>query len=528
MRWSVWIDGKEALSLVDTGSEVTTVSQAYFDQNRDHLTLRPKPAWFRMVAANTQSMPYSGYLFVDVIVGEEVIPDSVVFVVAQSTEECILGMNILRKLTHSGLGPFSSPESLPLFGPKPVRTLNTPTHIPPRSTQIVTVTGTDPSLLSEVLVEPLDSSDNNIGVCLLRTTTKSRKGRMQALVTNPTEMDATILPRTRFGVVSEVITNPVTVQLANSGDKQPDFSRLHLLQDLLCDEQELLMDMLRRHADVFAWSEDGLDFTDLVQHGIILLTDVPIAKPYRRIPPHHLQEVRAHIDDLVQRGIIETSTSPYAAPIVLVRKKSGGLRLCCDYRKLNAQTVRDKFSLPRIDECLDALAGFHQMSVAEEDRPKTAFTCPWGHFQWRRLPFGLTNAPATCQRLMQSAMQDYLFAILLVYLDDILVYAPSVPEHIRRLDMVFGRLKETRIRLNSDKCRLVQQRTPFLGHVLTPNGLETDPEKLEGASDFPTPITLRDLRSFLGLSGYYRKFVKGYSVLARPLHQLLSGTAIWP
>ena len=124
---------------------------------------------------------------------------------------------------------------------------------------------------------------------------------------------------------------------------------------------------------------------------------------------------------------------------------------------------------------------------------------------------------------MQSAMQDYLFTILLVYLDDILVYAPSVPEHIRRLDMVFGRLKETGIRLNPDKCRLVQQRTPFLGHVLTPNGLETDPEKLEAVSDFPTPKTLRDLRSFLGLSGYYRKFVKGYSVLARPLHQLLSG-----
>ena len=535
MRWSVRIEGKEALALVDTGSEVTTVSQAYFDQNRDHFTLRPKLAWFRMVAANTQSIPYSGYLVVDVTVGEEVIPDSVIFVVAQSTEECILGMNILRKLKNSGLGPFSSPESLPLFDPKPVRTLNTPTHIPPRSTQIVTVTGTDPSLLSDVLVEPLDSSDNNIGVCLLRTTTTSRKGIMQVLVTNPTEMDATIPPRTRVGVVSEVITTPVTVQLANSGDNQPDFSRLHLPQDLPCDEQELLMDMLRRHSDVFAWSEDGLGSTDLVQHRIILHTDVPIAEPYRRIPPRHLQEVRAHIEDLVQRGIIETSTSPYAAPIVVVRKKSGGLRLCCDYRKLNAQTVRDKFSLPRIDECLDALAGsnvfstldlssgFHQMSVAEEDRPKTAFTCPWGHFQWRRLPFGLTNAPATCQRLMQSAMQDYLFTILLVYLDDILVYAPSVPEHIRRLDMVFGRLKETGIRLNPDKCRLVQQRTPFLGHVLTPNGLETDPEKLEAVSDFPTPKTLRDLRSFLGLSGYYRKFVKGYSVLARPLHQLLSG-----
>ena len=158
---------------------------------------------------------------------------------------------------------------------------------------------------------------------------------------------------------------------------------------------------------MFAWSDDDLGSSDLVQHKIIHHTDVPIAEPYRRIPPHHLQEVRSQIEDLVERGITETSTSPYAAPIVVVRKKSRGLRLHCDYHRLNAQTVRDKFSLPRIDECLDALArsnvfstldlssGFHQMSVAEEDQPKTAFTCPLGQFQWRRLPFGLTNAPAT-------------------------------------------------------------------------------------------------------------------------------------
>ena len=180
------------MALFDTGWKVTTVSQAYFDQKKDPSTLRPKPAWYRMVAANAKSIPCSRYLVVDVIVGEEVIPDSVIFVVTQSADECILGMNILRKLIHSGLGLFSSPESLPLLGSKPVHTLNTPTHIPPRSTQVVTVTGTNPSLLSDVLVEPLDRSDNSIGVCLLRTTTTSRnKGRMQVQVTNPTEMDAT-------------------------------------------------------------------------------------------------------------------------------------------------------------------------------------------------------------------------------------------------------------------------------------------------------------------------------------------------
>ncbi|RUS72498.1 hypothetical protein EGW08_019752 [Elysia chlorotica] len=526
---------KDVLALVDTGSEVSTVCQDFLDEHRQFFSLRPKPAWFRMVAANQQTIPYSGYLVVNITVGEEVVPDSVVFVVTHSTEKCILGMNVLSRLKSVGLGPVPRPEPSPSPAPRLARTLNTPTHIPPRSTQIVTITGSDPSKSYDVLVEPLENPNHNLGLCVLRTTTTSAKGRMQVLVTNPTETDLVIPPRTSIGVVSSVVSSPVTLQLAGDTTATPDFDRLHLPRDLPKHQHEQLMELLRKHSDVFAWSDDDLGSTDLVQHRIMLHTDVPIAEPYRRIPPHHLQEVRSHIEDLVQRGIIECSTSPYAAPIVVVRKKSGGLRLCCDYRKLNAQTVRDKFSLPRIDECLDALAGanifstldlssgFHQMSVAEEDRPKTAFTCPWGHFQWRRLPFGLTNAPATCQRLMQSAMQDYLFTILLVYLDDILVYASTVEEHIARLDAVFIRLKELGIRLNPDKCRLVQQRTPFLGHILTSNGLETDPEKVEAVKNFPVPTTLRDVRSFLGLAGYYRKFVKGYSALAKPLHQLLVG-----
>ena len=320
------------------------------------------------------------------------------FVVTGSSERCILELNVLRQLTNVGLGPFRSAEPPPSL-PKLALTPNTPTYIPPRSTQVLTLTGTDSSLFLQVIVEPMESTDNNNGICVLRTTTTSNRGRMKVLVTNLTECDITIPPRAPFGEVSEVVTNPVTLHLAEAEEREPDFNfpmtflarikscRMICLGDILMCLSGVTMTLVPA-----TLSSTGSSF--------ILMS--------RPIPPHHLQEVRSHIEDLVQRGIIETSTSPYAGSTVAVRKKSGGLRLCCDYRKLNTQTVRDTFSVPRIDECLDALAGcnvfstldlssgFHQMSVAEEDRPKTAVTCCLDHFQWRRLPFGLTNAPATC------------------------------------------------------------------------------------------------------------------------------------
>ena len=223
-------------------------------------------------------------------------------------------MNVLRQLTNIGLGPFPSPEPPP-SSPKLARTPKTPTHIPPCSTQVLTLTGTDPSLSSQIIVGPMESTDNNIGICDLRTTATSNRGRMKVLVTNLTECDITIPPRTPIGVVSEVITTPVALHLAEAEELEPNFSRLQLPQDLPDEDQKLLDDLLKRHSDVFAWSNVDLGSSDLVQHKIILHTDVQIAEPYRRIPPHHLQEVRSQIEDLVQRGIIETSTSPMLPPL---------------------------------------------------------------------------------------------------------------------------------------------------------------------------------------------------------------------
>ena len=207
--------------------------------------------------------------------------------------------------------------------------------------------------------------------------------------------------------------------------------------------------------------------------------------------------------------------------------------MCVDYRKLNSITRKDAFPLPRIDESLDALGGaqifstldlacgYHQVAMAE-DKQKTAFTTPLGLFEFNRMPFGLTGAPATFQRLMQSLMNDLVFKIALVYLDDILVYARDFEGHLHRLSVIFGRLRQLGLKLNPEKCRFGADSVNYLGHVISANGIATEEEKVRAVREWKVPNTIRKLRAFLGLASYYRKFIAGFAKIAKPLHAVTS------
>ncbi|KAI3368246.1 hypothetical protein L3Q82_007966 [Scortum barcoo] len=204
---------------------------------------------------------------------------------------------------------------------------------------------------------------------------------------------------------------------------------------------------------------------------------------YCRIPPSEYEAVKAHINQLLESQVIRESSSPYASPIVLVRKKDGSLRLCVDYRLLNSKTRKDAFPLPRIEESLDALSGAHwfstidlasgynQVPVAEQDRPKTAFCTPFGLFEFNRMPFGLCNAPSTFQRLMQRMFGDQQGQSLLLYLDDIIIYSSSVEQHLQRLEMVLDRLKREGLKAKLDKCAFFRQEVGYLGHVISSQGV---------------------------------------------------------
>ncbi|KAG1925421.1 interleukin-1 receptor accessory protein-like 1-A [Pimephales promelas] len=287
--------------------------------------------------------------------------------------------------------------------------------------------------------------------------------------------------------------------------------------------------------DVFA--QHDLDFgrTDKVAHNIKLSDETPFKQRARPIHPQDIEAVRKHIQELLDAGVIRESESPFSSPIVVVRKKNGQVRLCIDYRRLNLQTIKDAYSLPKLEDTFSALSGsqwfsvldlksgYYQIEVEEADKPKTAFVCPLGFWEFNRMPQGVTNAPSTFQRLMEKCMGDMHLKDVLVFIDDLIVFSKTLEEHEARLMKVLTRLREFGLKLSPEKCVFFQTSVRYLGHVVSRNGVETDPEKIAALKTWPVPKNLRELRSFLGFAGYYRRFVKAYSNIVKPLHNLTSG-----
>ena len=256
----------------------------------------------------------------------------------------------------------------------------------------------------------------------------------------------------------------------------------------------------------------------------------------RRVPFAVRQEVAKYLAKMQEEGVIQPSSSPWASAIVLVCKKDGTLRICVDYHQLNSVTKLDTFPLPRIDDLLDQLgnakyftsldlaAGYWQVRVANNSIEKTAFITHGGLYEFRVMPFGLTNVPAVFQRLMQQVLQGLNPtegpSFVSVYIDDVLIFSRSLEEHLRHIGQVLDRLQAAGLKLKPSKCHFVCQQVEYLGHLITPKGLRPNPKKVSAVTDFPTPTSVTQVRQFVGLASYYRRFIEGFARIAGPLHQL--------
>lgn len=293
--------------------------------------------------------------------------------------------------------------------------------------------------------------------------------------------------------------------------------------------------------DVFCTELPGrIDYTGKIKHAIDVIADSkPTYSRAYRMSIDDRRELERQINELIDAGRIYPTTSPYGAPVLFVKKKDGSKRLCCDFRRLNEVTIKSRFPLPLIEDLFDNLhgakwfssldlaSGYFQIPVLEKDQPKTAIVTPQGQYAWRVMPFGLTNAPSTFQMVMNDLFREILNKKVLVYLDDILVYSPTKEQHVKDIREVLQLLRSVKLYAKKSKCVLFKQSLNWLGHCIDVDGIHMDPRKVEAIVKWPVPKTPKEARSFLGLAGYYRRFVRNFSKIAKPLYEFMAGKQDW-
>ena len=587
----VKIGGKEVNCLLDTGAQVSTLTESCFRENFSQEELVDINAVLRISGAHGAVIPYLGFIELPLQalgqtferVGFLVVKDPVGSAVADRKRAVpgVIGSNIFRDM-RDVLQRTIGPEFLPSLEARPggaewanvlalyeeIRSASVqpdkpggvricslkPVLVPAMSLLAVQCSVTPATGVGtyQAIVEELDAHTTHLpkGMMVAPTLVKvDKRGIIPVQVANFSEDDLYLRPRTPVALISRAFPDynfPQTVasNCAVSAYQDPEsddtisdlMSRLTVGEEISNEQRQSLRELVSRYSDVFSKDEDDIGFCDKIEHRIITTDEVPVKVPHRRIPAYLWPEVRDHIQASVDRGIIRESSSPYASPVVLVRKSNGKLRLCVDYRALNAKTHKDAYPLPRIDEALDALNGakyfcsldlahgFYQIPVEERDIEKTAFRVGTGGlYEFTRMPFGLCNAPATFMRLMDKAFGDKNFQSLIVYLDDILVFGRTFDETLERLRMVLDRLDKFNLKVKPEKCNWFAKKLRYLGHEISANGIAPDPEKVRAVAEWKRPTTEAELRSFLGLAGYYRRFVQGFAKVAAPLHALLGG-----
>ena len=573
----VLVDGKKCKALLDSGSQVTCISNAYYNSRLGHRELKPLHD-LGVTGAGGQNVPYLGYIEVDltplkVEAGIEkkvttlalVLPDTKVnaetpLLIGTNTtllqtllQHCRKtgGTKFIQKLqvSQAWRGAYIQAAILEKVGTDGLMgevKLRNQTVVPGRSVvDLECALRHECSEGTEILIEAHTSLPGGLMVPpQLIKLPRGKLVRFPVRVHNNLHrtvqlgnkhllgqafLPATVLP-TNFDKTN---ANNVQLNQTNVDEEVPIPYSLEEAPIPLWRKDRFHRILNHRQS---AFAMDDQDFavgTSGMKFGVKLDDHSPFRLKGRRIAPADFEDARNHIQDLLAKGIIRESNSPYASPIVLVRKKNGDLRLTVDYRLLNSRTIRDQYNIPKIEETLQSLtgaawfsvldlkSGYYQMEMEEEDKEKTAFWCPLGFYEFNRMPQGLCNAPASFQRLMERCIGDMAFTDVIVYLDDLLVFSKTLDEHEEKLDRVLARLQEYGLKLNPEKCQFVRKSVKCLGHVISAEGVQTDPDKIEAVKTWPRPQNVREMKSFLGFAGYYRRFIQHYSKIAKPLCDLM-------
>ena len=569
----VKINDISAHALIDTGSTVSTMSLKFYKEHLEHVPLQDISEHFNLKCANGSDLPYMGY--VEVELESPGLPCSTsqrsLFLIVGYTDyqdrvPILIGTNILKTLkdnvmTEHGIrylqnAALHTPWYLSFrcmnqmekelarrkFTLATVRCAeSTPVRIPPNSE--VTINGFFDKCIPYhptcALIQPTYRSAIPDDLDITPTVVTYNYGSDDIVpvhISNITTRTVNIHPRALLGEL-----HPVTVaetSFTNTEETNDLLQEVDIEKDnLTSSEYQVVQQELQQHTDIFSSSDIDVGLTTSVFHRIELEIEFPFKQKTRRIPPGMYDEVRNHLQQLLSSGIIRKSKSPWSSNVVLCRKKDGKLRMCVDYRQLNLRTIRDSYALPKIDEILEALqgnrfftaldmkSGYHQISVQEEHKQRTAFTVgPLGFYEYNRMPFGLVNAPATYQRLMEDCFDGLNLQICYIYLDDLIIFSKTFEEHIDRLRQVFDRIRQEGLKLSPQKCHFFKTKVKYVGHIVSQDGTQPDPAKIEKVMEWPRPKTPEDVRQFLGFIGYYRKFIQDFSKISMPLNDLMPST----
>ncbi|XP_041440977.1 uncharacterized protein LOC121400938 [Xenopus laevis] len=564
--FSLLVNGVPTTALFDTGSQLTIIHRPFYLQHLSHLPLQtvgPVPVFGVGTGPTYMDGCVEVQLYIPGLVGDNDPPITVVAYVSpppggKGAAPVIVGSNVkaveeafLRFLQPREGTPLTvlpvSPELQAIcqtFAPEsPGGCIGNPWYpveIPPggvRNLRVyVEIVSTTPGSYFLLETDPHEAVRNGWEIVPERKDYRRKCPRTDVVtVKNITSYTVTIPAWYTVGHCYPVESVNSCSVPGGKEDIKLNF-KLEEADDPM-EHRHMLEQKLLLYRDVFSVDEMDVGCAKRAEHSIRLSDDTPFRERSRRIPPRDLEDVRKYLDKMKDQRIIVESRSPYASPIVIVRKKNGSVRLCVDYRTLNRRTVPDQYTLPRIDEALDALhgsawfsvmdlrSGYYQIPMSRDDQEKTAFICPLGFYEFTRMPQGISGAPATFQRLMEKVLGDLTPRHCIVYLDDIIVFGSTLEEHDTRLFNVLDRLRQEGLKLSVDKCKFARKVVKFVGHIVSAEGIATDPEKVAAVRDWPRPTNLTELRSFLGFCGYYRRFVEGYSRLAHPLNGLLAGSA---
>jgi transposase InsO family protein len=467
-------------------------------------------------------------------------------------EEGVLGRDFLQK--HKAVNDHDLDLLMLKNGPVfsncayQCRPLNKVT-IPARSTMLVETTAEESFVVNRMVMFEPDNTDRN-GIFWTRSVSEvGAEPKMLVKAINVSDHNVTISKENCLGIVHPVeqIDNNEDCYVESKTIEQSSekrhltisedetwskISELNFGSQLTKEEIDKFKEMIFKYRHVFSWCDYDIGKTNVMKHGIDTGDARPIKSHAYKQPAHLRTEIDKQIEEMLEHGIIEPSKSPWASPIILVKKKNGQYRFCIDFRKLNELTRKDAYPLPRIDEILDALGGakifttldlangYWQIPLEEEAKCKTAFITHRGLYQFIDMPYGLTNAPPTFQRLMNLLFHGLTWYEILVYMDDVIVFATTFNIHLERFERVCLVFQKANLKIQPKKCQFGDETVSFLGYNVTSNGLQPDLKKTEAIRDMLKPTKIDELRRFLGMLSYYRRFIKQFSKIATPLYRL--------